>query len=80
MLTNLKFAEDLANNIFSVSGDDGKDAFLKTVCTLAHIIYVSTEEAQREEMILVKLPCILGEYLVTLDTVNDEGVAKEQRH
>jgi hypothetical protein len=79
MLANLKFAEELANKIFSVTENDGKDAFLKVVGTLAHIIYVSTEEDRREE-IVARLPGMLTEYLRMLDTVDGIGAAMEQPH
>jgi hypothetical protein len=79
MLVNLKFAEELANKIFREAENDGKDAFLKAVGTLSHVIYVTIEEDRRED-ILAKLPGIVGEYLAMLDAAHDNGLANERPH
>jgi hypothetical protein len=70
MRENLKFAEELANKIYAVDDGNSGDAFLKAVGTLAHIVYVRTNEEQRAETI-AKLPRLLETYLKMLDAVEE---------
>jgi hypothetical protein len=79
MHANLRFAEELANKIFIDTGNDGKDAFVKVVGTLAHIVYVSVEKDRREDVV-AKLPNMLTDFLTMLDTMDDFGAAIERPH
>jgi hypothetical protein len=51
----------------------------KVLGTLAHIIYVSTEEDRRED-IVARLPGMVTEYLTMLDAVDGMGAAIERPH
>jgi hypothetical protein len=66
MKSNMEFAMELADRIFGSAGDDGHDAFLKAVGTLAHVIYLGAEGRHREE-IVADVPTSLDMYLRMLD-------------
>ena len=70
MQTNMIFADEVAKKIFSAAGDDGNDALLKAVGTLAQVIYVVADEGFREQ-IVDALPRLVETYLHMLDAVDE---------
>ncbi|MCP3476678.1 hypothetical protein NLM33_41685 [Bradyrhizobium sp. CCGUVB1N3] len=75
---NLRYTFDLADEILRSSGEDGGDAFLKAVGTLAQVLYLITDDDDREEFIQ-EVTATLRNYLRLLDQVEDMGATVEAR-
>jgi hypothetical protein len=79
MKANMEFAMELAERIFNSAGDDGNDAFLKAVGTLAHVIYLGAEGQYRDEIVL-EAATSLDLYLRMLEEIGAVGAMRERPH
>jgi hypothetical protein len=69
---NVRFAFVIAEKILQSAGEDGHDAFLKAVGTLAQVLYVTSADEHREELIKQAAEA-LRNYLKLLDELSRQG-------
>jgi hypothetical protein len=74
---NFEFSMELAERIFDSAGDDGNDALMKAVGTLAQVIYFGAMEDSREKIVAEAVKS-LGLYIEMLDGMETTGAILER--